>query len=120
MLNKNILCIAIIYIFLDMFSFAEGVEMELVFKRGKKEYLFYQGAPIQAVQQKIDSARQTDMYVKSAVDNISFVIIVNEGDAQTVYKIYNQYNIIKNENDIYESDLFCDLCVMLINSLFSD
>ncbi|MBQ5450480.1 MAG: hypothetical protein IIT57_10625, partial [Treponema sp.] len=62
-------------------------------------------------------------YVKSAVDNISFVVIVNEGEGQAVYKVHNQYNIIKyniikNEKEIYESDLFNDLCIILINSLF--
>ena len=91
--------------------------MELVLKRGKEETVFYQGAPLLQVQRKIDSARPTDRYVKSAVDNISFVVIVNEGDQQTVYKVHNQYNIIKNENEIYESDLFNDLCIILINSL---
>ena len=75
------------------------------------------------VQRKIDGAVQTDRYVKSAVYNISFVVIVNEGEGQAVYKVHNQYNIIKyniikNEKEIYESDLFNDLCIILINSLF--
>ena len=102
---------------------AKDASMKLIFKRGKEEIVFYQGAPLKAVEQKIDCAEQTDGYVKSAVDNISFVVIVNEGEGQAVYKVYNQYNIIKyniikNEKEIYESDLFNDLCIILINSLF--
>ena len=97
---------------------AKDASMKLIFKRGKKEVVFYQGAPLKAVEQKIDCAEQTDGYVKSAVDNISFVVIINEGEGQAVYKVHNQYNIIKNEKEIYESDLFNDLCIILINSLF--
>ena len=116
------LCIIFLLSFLALINcFAEDAKdasMKLVFKRGKEEVVFYQGAPLLQVQQKIDGAVQTDCYVKCAVDNISFVVIVNEGEGQAVYKVHNQYNIIKNEKEIYESDLFNDLCIILINSLF--
>ncbi|GEM_PF-1574190 len=114
-------CVILFLFFLALINcFAEDTNMELIFKRGKKKFVFYQGAPLQAVQRKIDNAVQTDKYVKSAVDNISFIVVVNEGGVQTVYKIYNYYNIIKNGNIVYESDLFYDLCIILINSLFDD
>ena len=107
--------------FLALIScFAEDTSMELIFKRGKEEVVFYQGAPLVAVQRKIESAVQTDGYVKSAVDNIAFVVLVKDSEGQRVYKVYNQYNIIKNDNEIYESDLFYDLCIILINSLFAE
>ncbi|MBO7612628.1 MAG: hypothetical protein J6S81_02255 [Treponema sp.] len=117
---KKLFIVLCLHFLVLISCFAEDTSMELIFKRGKEEVVFYQGAPLVAVQRKIESAVQTDGYVKSAVDNIAFVVLVKDAEGQRVYKVYNQYNIIKNENEIYESDLFYDLCIILINSLFAE
>ncbi|MBP5443840.1 MAG: hypothetical protein J6Y60_11440 [Treponema sp.] len=90
---KKFFCSYIFILFFLLNCYSETPSMQLILIQGKKETVFYEGAPISFVQKKIENAKLADDYIKSAIENIIFKIIINDQDC---VKICSQFGVEKN------------------------